>query len=751
MITKINLKNITSYNKNGVEIDNLKKVNFFFGYNGSGKSTIAKYIKNLSFYGTDQYSEDYADCVTHGYDRNKHEMLVFNEQFIEENFRLSKKQKGIFSLDEINIEKQEQIEINNKQIVKYKESISRHEYRLERINKEYAKQSKQLLDDCYNERRKFEFMKVDIPSLLPYKKDDHLSKIRQYKSKLEHQKVRSYEDLCADYKQLYQSEMFFIPFIKIENYSELDINGNSLLEKIIVGANDVSISALIDKLNNRRWVESGALYIDNSDGVCPFCQQKINSIELKSELNKYFDETYKEEISKIERFKDSYIHNVKTLLGDLQELVKKYNPSNYVHKLIDSISEVLDENNLVIEHKLKYPNQKYSLRKISECDDLILKLNAEIANNNLIFTELDLKKQELNDNVWMHMTNGCLDKITTVEQWNEKSTRLFDRINTIISELNDSISDLKGLNDSLRLETANTKTAVDNINILLKSAGFVGFKIIEKSEENNIKYYSLQRKGDDGTSKNIFKSLSEGEKNFISFLYFYQLCLGTDNYEKNRTKKKIVVIDDPVSSMDTQVLFLVSTLIHRLVKRKQDRNAKDQFNLQHIEQVIVLTHNIYFYKEVTYSNRPICNSKQFYLITKSDNITRIENSSKPVVDDDYSLLWETIRNIKNNLPHDKMQNIVIANLMRRIIESYASFINLKKDVWSTISYDEADPHHIVKSGFLSFINDDSHSISPIDNLYYQRITNEDPSILFSVFKSIFDVIGENHYATRMDE
>ena len=44
MITKINVKNVASYNPTaGVEINDLKKVNFFFGFNGSGKSTIAKY------------------------------------------------------------------------------------------------------------------------------------------------------------------------------------------------------------------------------------------------------------------------------------------------------------------------------------------------------------------------------------------------------------------------------------------------------------------------------------------------------------------------------------------------------------------------------------------------------------------------------------------------------------------------------------------------------------------------------------
>lgn len=85
------------------------------------------------------------------------------------------------------------------------------------------------------------------------------------------------------------------------------------------------------------------------------------------------------------------------------------------------------------------------------------------------------------------------------------------------------------------------------------------FLIDEKEKINNISQYFLKRI-DAEPSDNVFKTLSEGEKNFISFLYFYQLCLGTDNIDRS-SKKKIIVIDDPVSSLDSQALFIVTTLI----------------------------------------------------------------------------------------------------------------------------------------------------------------------------------------------
>ena len=63
----------------------LKKVNFFFGFNGTGKSTIGKYLSQLSLPSNEQ-NEDYSECANVGFDETRNEMLVFNEVFIKENF-----------------------------------------------------------------------------------------------------------------------------------------------------------------------------------------------------------------------------------------------------------------------------------------------------------------------------------------------------------------------------------------------------------------------------------------------------------------------------------------------------------------------------------------------------------------------------------------------------------------------------------------------------------------------------------------
>ncbi|QJQ95865.1 AAA family ATPase [Halomonas sp. PA5] len=46
MISSINISGVASYDDDGVEISDLKKVNFFYGANGCGKTTISNFLAN---------------------------------------------------------------------------------------------------------------------------------------------------------------------------------------------------------------------------------------------------------------------------------------------------------------------------------------------------------------------------------------------------------------------------------------------------------------------------------------------------------------------------------------------------------------------------------------------------------------------------------------------------------------------------------------------------------------------------------
>jgi hypothetical protein len=90
--------------------------------------------------------------------------------------------------------------------------------------------------------------------------------------------------------------------------------------------------------------------------------------------------------------------------------------------------------------------------------------------------------------------------------------------------------------------------------------------------------------------------------------------------------------------------------------------------------------------------------------------------------------------------------------MRRIIESFVSFIGIGNDSWSAVlNENKGQPEYYIKCAFISTINDESHKITALDGVYFQKISNEQPQILFNVFKEIFKTIGKEHYELMMEE
>jgi wobble nucleotide-excising tRNase len=74
-------------------------------------------------------------------------------------------------------------------------------------------------------------------------------------------------------------------------------------------------------------------------------------------------------------------------------------------------------------------------------------------------------------------------------------------------------------------------------------------------------FYQIQRE-----DRSIAEeTLSEGEITFITFLYYLQLAKGGTS-EENVTEERVLIIDDPISSLDSNVLFIVSTLIKEILK-----------------------------------------------------------------------------------------------------------------------------------------------------------------------------------------
>ena len=77
MIKNLKIRNVASYDHQGAELKELEKINFIYGSNGSGKTTISEVIRN---------QDKFYDCNIEWYGI-QYKALVYNRNFIRENFR----------------------------------------------------------------------------------------------------------------------------------------------------------------------------------------------------------------------------------------------------------------------------------------------------------------------------------------------------------------------------------------------------------------------------------------------------------------------------------------------------------------------------------------------------------------------------------------------------------------------------------------------------------------------------------------
>ena len=745
MISSITMNGIATYNN--VTIPNLKKVNFFFGLNGSGKSTIAKYLNSLI-----SKDESFNQCTNIGFDGSQDHIMTFNEEFIEENFKRNSELKGIFSLNQRNTAIDIQIRDKEEEKSLYERLIDKYIDKKGKIEKYRTDRYKELIEESWNERKTFStFNKINLAHA--GSKENHLKDIKQILS--QSFDALSIEDIKEQYNLLYEKEIKFVNTqINIDLYKkiqEIERKLNQLLDEVIIGKDDVPIADLIKKLDSRTWIQQGINLLEKTGNICPFCQQETINEDLIKQFNELFDDNYKKRITEIRDLYKLYREETSLLLSNLSSIQSEFNSDNIVSDLIIKLNSLFSSNYQIIETKINSANEKKIIGSISSEKDSFNSIYSKIRENNEVFNSLESSKKNFRRNIWLFMADNCREilndydkKIIKIEKIKNLATELEDGYKKKIDSIKEDIS-------ILREKTIDTKEAVNNINEILRNSGFTGFEIEEKEKVNNISRYYLKRNNIQNRDI-VFNTLSEGEKHFISFLYFYQLCLGTDDLDNNTNKNKIIVIDDPVSSLDSQSLFVVSTLIRELIKRRAEKpkSEKSEFANQNISQVFLFTHNFYFYKEVSFSRRLICTDYWHYNVIKINNITQIKDGYNKTIEDDYSLLWNTLKESKKNI-NSSINNIMISNTMRRILETYINFVGIGADSWQIISNeDTSSSSYYIKSAFISIINEESHKVF-LDSTYYHRITKEQPQILYDIFEDIFKVIGKSHYDQMMGE
>lgn len=417
----------------------------------------------------------------------------------------------------------------------------------------------------------------------------------------------------------------------------------------MLGKEDVDIAAMIKKLGNSDWVKQGRSYFDINDKSCPFCQQSTSKAFTQS-LDEYFDETFLADLSVIDTLISNYSIDASRLQQQVAAVIAQ--PSKFLEidklkiekELLDSILTI---NTQKLDAKKKEPSQVSELEPIANVllniNALIDASNTQTSQHNTMVSNLAKEQQNLTSEVWKYLLEVELK--ADLLSFDTKKNALTKAISGISTSLNTKADDKRKKIDDIRAlekDTTSIQPTIDGINALLKSFGFRGFSLAKA--ENGTCYKLVRADGADAQ-----ETLSEGEKTFVTFLYFYHLLKGSDS-ESGITTDRIVVFDDPVSSLDSDILFLVGGLVKVLFEEVRNKTG-------HIKQIFVLTHNVYFHKEVTFNPKRhdvAMNEETFWVVRKSDSASKLEKHTSNPIRTSYELLWTEIWVVN---PHFRVQDL----------------------------------------------------------------------------------------------
>jgi wobble nucleotide-excising tRNase len=733
MIEALHISQVATFGNSVEEMTALSQINFVFGSNATGKTTISRIIADDSHFPT---------CSVKWKSGTRLQTMVYNQDFVDRNFNQSTDLKGVFTLGEKNVDTLNKIAASKVELDALTATIEGLTASLQGDDGasgkkgELATLESNFKDTCWTHKQKHD-------AKFSGAFEGFRGSAEKFKAKVLQETSANPATVVTLAELERKAETIFGPtpvaeqrITPIEPSSLSDHEANPVLTKRVIGRDDVDIAAMIKKLGNSDWVQVGRSYYDANGKVCPFCQQGTSDAFAQS-LKEYFDESFLADSKAIEDLASNYSTDATRLQHTMAAIIGSASRFLNVEKLKlekDLFDSRVAANIQKLATKKKEPSQIVALESVGNVLNTIRALideaNAQIDAHNTTVANLSQERRTLTSQVWKYLLEQELKNDLTAyiaaRDGLEKAIKsMTDQIANAGKDKSAKAAEIRALEKT----TTSIQPTIDAINAILKSFGFQGFAIAKATSSNS--YRLVRANGTDAKA-----TLSEGEKNFVTFLYFYHLLKGSDS-DSGITTDRSVVFDDPVSSLDSDILFIVSSLIKGLFDEVRT-------NTGNLKQIFVLTHNVYFHKEITFnSKRPskgALKEETFWVVRRPGLESKVVRHPTNPIKTSYELLWAEVR--KPDQSH-----LTIQNTLRRILESYFKILGGMDNDKLCAMFEGRD--RLICKSLLSWVNDGSHSVH--DDLY---ITIDDATVdsYLKVFRAVFEKSDHlAHYRMMMGD
>jgi wobble nucleotide-excising tRNase len=672
-----------------------KEINVIYGRNYSGKTTLSRIVRALERAElSDKYEnpefqvsiKDKADATQTNLTAHGKKVRVFNEDFIKDNLRfIINPDESItpFAILGGNADIQAEIDALKSALGKNEETSETGFYLELKTAKEIAATSKQAYESANNTlTQQLSHKAINNPNGIRYKADRfgdqnyNISKLKDEIAIVTEQGFNALTDAEVLEKDTLLKERVNLDVRALSKHS-IDISTISIKAETLI-TKPISSSDKIEQLVKdsilNRWVKEGRQNHKDKLDNCAFCGNEITAERWK-ELDSHFDE----ESEKLEK-------EIDALLEEIQQQITALNNCLSINKTLFYSKYHKDIDRLIVFRQYIVECIKVELGKINE--------------------QLETRKKDLLNTKTFRAVNDNSKRL----EW---SWQIFEKIRTEANSystlLGDEQSEAKRL---LRLREVHD--FVNTIQYSIEAARIAGLKIIadtkaqEKADidqkiQNQIKAIedkerlmndeekgalkvneylnnffghdfltlkALEEPDQFGGKKIRFEiirngkkahHLSEGECSLIAFCYFMA------KLEDIETKgsKPIIWIDDPISSLDSNHIFFVYSLINTEIVAKQD-----------FEQLFISTHNLDFLKYLKRLPDAANNAQRgYFIVSREGEISKIKLMPKYLKDyvTEFNFLFHQIYLCANADTDDETQHSLFYNFgnnTRKFLEAF---------------------------------------------------------------------------------
>jgi wobble nucleotide-excising tRNase len=735
-VTKINdFASFKKY-KPSAELPNFKRFNLIYGWNGSGKTCFSRILRSFElaspFFDNSDCEPVFEFKLSDGSSINNLDLTafknirVFNKDFIDENIFCDNGPKPIFFIGKQSKEDKDKIIEAETNLQKLKDNflVKETRYNKARENSERAltDKARDIRTALTTPMREDRYRNYDRTTLDDFIKQNLEMLKNPTTLILSDQRIGSIKKSIIQQNKPKISKLSYPDF----NTSNLETEIQSYLSKAVTSQ---IISKLRDDEVISKWVEKGLeIHKLKALKICAFCDQTIQSNRI-SILEKHFNDEYQNLLNSIQELKkkcNSRYVKVQFVESSMfyEDLASEYMAEKKIaEEDIARFNSIIESFIKILEKKEKNLFAKLSFNKTETVNDnSFKKINDIISRHNKKSDNFDTQIDKDKKDFELHLIAEFLPSYNDILRENEQSKR--DYVETV-DFIKRSESEIKTLKENL----ISHHIPIQQINRHLKQ--FLGYDEIQIQATESKEGYKITRNGV------IAKNLSEGEKTALAIVYF----LAKINEEGFNLASSVIVIDDPVSSLDSNAIFQSFSFIKESIKQAG--------------QIFILTHHFDFFRQAKNWFKYCKKEHSFYMMVNS-NASGVRESSLIPIDDllvkyesEYHFLFSILYKISVNKEKNLEKVYSIPNVARKFLENFLAFrIPILKDKEPSthtrleeIVYDKAKKTRIER-----FIETHSHP------RYESGVQDFDMTILSETSAIVEDLLAlvktedEKHYS-----